>query len=72
MKNLFLLISVLGLLTGFISCLDQEDSDFQPKISATNNSYYGKDGDSIPPENNDSTSDGRDTGGEEDQLPIKP
>jgi hypothetical protein len=70
MKKLFLLMSILGWFSVFFSCLDQEDSDFEPKVAAVNNSYFGKDGDSIPPENNDSTD--RDTGGEEGQIPVKP
>ena len=70
MKKLFLLMSVLGLMTGFISCLDQEDSGFEPKIAETNNSYFNKGGDSIPPGDTDSTA--RDTGGEQGQIPVKP
>jgi len=69
MKKLFLVMSALGWFSLFFSCLDQEDSDFEPKVAAVNNSYYGKGGDSIPPESNDSA---RDTGGEEEQIPVKP
>lgn len=69
MKKLFLAMSILGWFSLFFSCLDQEDSDFEPKATVSNNSYYGKDGDSIPPEDDDSL---RNTGGEDEQIPVKP
>ncbi len=70
MKRTILLMGIILSVIGVTSCLDNEDPDFIPAIAEKNNSYYGKDGDSIPSENNDSTD--RDTGGEQGQTPIKP
>ncbi len=70
MKKLFLLLSISACTSIFISCLDQDDSGFEPNITASNG-FYTK-GDSIPPASNDSIGDDRDSGGEEGQTPIKP
>lgn len=73
MKRNILVLGIIVSVFGITSCLDNDDTDFVPKIAETNNSYYGKGGknDSIPPEDNDSTT-RPPTGGEVGQTPVKP
>lgn len=55
-----------------MSCLENDDTGFVPTILQTNvSSPYFK-GDSIPPEENDSTQLPPDTGGETGQNPVRP
>lgn len=70
MKRTILLMGMILSFIGTTACLENEDPDFVPTIAEQNNSHYGRDGDSIPPPDTDST--GKDTGGEEIQIPIKP
>lgn len=74
-KRIFLVLGVMACSGYLTSCLDEDSDTFVPSIAETNNSYdsyYSKDGDTIPPEDDDSTSGGKDTGGEEGQLPVRP
>ncbi len=72
MKRTILVLGIIISIFMVMSCLENDDTGFVPTILQTNvSSPYFK-GDSIPPEENDSTQLPPDTGGETGQNPVRP
>jgi len=71
-KRIFLVAGMIAFTAYLTSCLDEENETFVPSITETSTSGQYFKGDSIPPEENDSTQLPPDTGGETGQNPVRP